>query len=162
MLSPERQETRARNVLLYQLSRSVKSTEQLRKIMIQREIDPEIFEPILIRFTEAGLIDDKQFAEVIVRARRSYKGLAKSSIKRELVEKGVEQGLIESALADITNEDELELAKELAIKRFARMAHLDFEVRRRRLSGYLARKGYSGAVVGAACRFAEDSFSPVD
>jgi SOS response regulatory protein OraA/RecX len=59
-LSPERQEKRARNVLLHQLNRSVKSKEQLRKILAKREIDVEIAERILDRFEEAGLINDRE------------------------------------------------------------------------------------------------------
>ena len=105
LLSPEKQESRARNVLLHQLARSAKSTSQLRKILEQREISPEIAEKVLERFTEVGLIDDAAYAETIVNSRRNYKGLAKSAIKRELNEKGVSQELVEEAISGITAED---------------------------------------------------------
>jgi acyl-CoA hydrolase len=58
LLSPERLEKRARNVLLHQLARSAKSTAQLRKILEQREIPTEMAEKVIERFTEVGLIDD--------------------------------------------------------------------------------------------------------
>ena len=107
-LSPEKQESRARNVLLHQLARSAKSTSQLRKILEQREIDSEIAEKVIERFTEVGLIDDAAYAETIVNSRRNYKGLAKSAIKRELNEKGVSQELVEEAISGITAEDDFE------------------------------------------------------
>lgn len=159
LLSPEKQESRARNVLLHQLARSAKSTSQLRKILEQREISPDIAEKVLERFTEVGLIDDAAYAETIVNSRRNYKGLAKSAIKRELNEKGVSQELVEEAISGITAEDDYESAKQLATRRFGQMAHLEKEVRTRRLAGYLQRKGYASSAVFAAIKFAEDSYS---
>ena len=158
LLSPEKQESRARNVLLHQLARSAKSTSQLRKILEQREISPEIAEKVLERFTEVGLIDDAAYAETIVNSRRNYKGLAKSAIKRELNEKGVSQELVEEAISGITAEDDFESAKQLATRRFGQMAHLEKEVRTRRLAGHLQRKGYASSAVFAAIKFAEESY----
>jgi regulatory protein len=157
LLSPEKQESRARNVLLHQLARSAKSTSQLRKILEQREITPEIAEKVIERFTEVGLIDDAAYAETIVNSRRNYKGLAKSAIKRELNEKGVSQELVEEAISGITAEDDFESAKQLATRRFGQMAHLEKEVRTRRLAGYLQRKGYASSAVFAAIKFAEEA-----
>jgi regulatory protein len=157
-LSPERLEKRARNVLLHQLARSAKSTAQLRKILEQREIPDEIAEKVIVRFTEVGLIDDAAYAETIVNSRRNYKGLAKSAIKRELTEKGISQGMAEEALSGITPEDDFESAKQLATKRYRQMAHLDKEVRTRRLAGYLQRKGYSSGSVFPAIKFAEEQY----
>lgn len=159
LLSPEKQESRARNVLLHQIARSAKSTSQLRKILEQREIDSEIAERVIERFTEVGLIDDAAYAETIVNSRRNYKGLAKSAIKRELNDKGVSQELVEEAISGITAEDDFESAKQLATRRFRQMAHLQKDVRTRRLAGYLQRKGYASNAVFAAIRFAEDSYS---
>lgn len=156
-LSPARQEQRARNVLLYQLSRGAKSAHTLRQILEKREIDVEIAESVIQRFIEVGLIDDLAYAETIVNSRRKFKGLAKSAIKRELSQKGVNAAIVEQVTAEVTNEDELEMAIELALKRVVRMAQLDREVRQRRLNGYLARKGYSSSVVLAAVKEAEQS-----
>ena len=157
LLSPEKQESRARNVLLHQLARSAKSTSQLRKILEQREISAEIAEKVIERFTEVGLIDDAAYAETIVNSRRNYKGLAKSAIKRELNEKGVSQELVEEAISGITAEDDFESAKELATRRFRQLAHLEKEVRTRRLAGFLQRKGYASSAVFAAIKFAEEA-----
>ena len=157
LLSPEKLESRARNVLLHQLARSAKSTSQLRKILEQREIPTDIAEKVLERFTEVGLIDDASFAETIVNSRRNYKGLAKSAIKRELNEKGVSQELVEEAVSGITAEDDFESAKQLATRRFGQMAHLEKDVRTRRLAGYLQRKGYASSAVFAAIKFAEET-----
>ena len=153
-LSPEKQESRARNVLLYQLGRSAKSKDQCRKILAKRGIDTEIAERILDRFEEAQIIDDVMFARVFTNSRIKTKGLAKSAIARELREKGISQPLIEDALVELDAESEQARATELAVNRVRRMAGLERDVIQRRLSGFLARKGYSGSVVSSATRAA--------
>jgi regulatory protein len=153
-LSPEKQESRARNVLLYQLSKSAKSKDQCRKILANRGIDSEIAEKVLDRFEEAQIIDDAVFARAFTNSRIRGKGLARNAIARELREKGIEDQLIEVALVELDSESELERATELAVNRIRRMGHLDQLVIRRRLSGFLARKGYSGSIVQSATRVA--------
>ena len=130
----------------------------MRKILEQREIPSEIAERVLERFDEVGLIDDEAFAETIVNSRLNFKGLAKSSIKRELAEKGVESFIVEAATAEITSETEFEVAKNLAAKRYRQVAHLDKASRDRRLAGYLGRKGYSSNIVFAAIRHAQNVY----
>ena len=153
--SPEKLEQRARNVLLFQISKSAKSKHQLAQILVKREIPDEIAIPLLDRFEEAGLINDLVFAETVVSSRRNFRGLSKSAIKRELNQKGVSQDLIESATHDITNEDELESAKRLVVTRLRSMSHLEEQVRTRRLFAYLQRRGYSSSIIIEAIRHAE-------
>jgi regulatory protein len=141
-------------VLLYQLGRSAKSKDQCRKILAKRGIDSEIAERILDRFEEAQIIDDVTFARLFTSSRIKTKGLAKSAIARELREKGIDQLLIEDALVEIDSESELARATELAIARIRRMNGLEADVLKRRLAGFLGRKGYSGSVVGTATRIA--------
>ncbi len=159
VLSPARQEQRARNVLLYQLARGAKSAHTLRVILEKREIEPQIAEAVIQRFIEVGLIDDAAFAETLVNSKLRHRGLAKSAIKRELHGKGVSAEIVEQAIAQITPESEISMAIELAKHRAQRMAQLGQEVRQRRLSGYLARKGYSSSVILAALKEAETSLS---
>ena len=158
-LSPERQEQRARNVLLYHLARGAKSAHTLRQILEKREIDREIADSVIERFIEVGLIDDVSYAETVVNSRQKFKGLAKSAIKRELSQKGVEAEIVEQVTDAITVEDEFAMALELANKRIVRMANLEYAVRQRRLNSYLARKGYSSSIVIAAVKQAEQGLN---
>lgn len=153
--SPEKLEQRARNVLLFQISKSAKSKHQLAQILVKREIPDEIALPLLDRFEEAGLINDLVFAETVVSSRRNFRGLSKSAIKRELNQKGVSQDLIETTTRVITSEDELETAKRLAETRIRSMSRLEDQARTRRLFAYLQRKGYSSSIIFEAIRHAE-------
>lgn len=156
-LSAEKQEQKARNVLLHQLARSSKSTQQLREILEKREIDFEIAEAVLERFTEVGLIDDLQFAQTLVSSRRKFLGKSASVIRRELQQKGVSAEITSQVLAEITQEDEMQLACQLALRRINQLTRFEPEVRRRRLVGFLLRKGFSSSVVSQAVRQAEAS-----
>jgi regulatory protein len=114
---------------------------------------------VIDRFIEVGLIDDVAYAETVVNSRQKFKGLAKSAIRRELSQKGVEASIVEQVTSDITVEDELAMAVDLATKRIGRMANLEYTVRQRRLNSYLARKGYSSSIVLVAAKQAELSLS---
>jgi regulatory protein len=94
-----------------------------------------------------------------VNSRQKFKGLAKSSIKRELSQKGVEAAIVEQVTDSITVEDEFAMALELANKRILRLANLEYSVRQRRLNSYLARKGYSSSIVIAVVKQAEQGLN---
>lgn len=141
----EKLEQRAKNVLLHQLSRSMKTRYQLAQVLEKREIPSDIAQAVLDRFTEAQLIDDAVFAGAYVRTRLDN-GRSASAIRSELRRKGVSQELIELNLADIDAEREQQIANQLAQNRFARMSKLDDEVRKRRLLGFLQRRGFSQAI----------------
>ena len=155
-LSPERLEQRARNVVLYQLNRTIKSRKQLADILERREIPTEIAEAVLERFTEAGLIDDRRFAETLVATRRSARGLSRSALARELSTKGVSPEIIDEVLSELTAEEELATATKLAVKRIRGLMSHPRETRNRRLLGFLQRKGYSSSIAFAAIKTAEN------
>ena len=141
----EKLEQRAKNVLLHQLSRSMNTRFQLQEILKKREIPDEIAQLALDRFTEAQLIDDAVFAAAYVRTRLEN-GRYVSAIRGELRRKGVAQELIEAELVDIDSDREQEIANKLAANRYSRMLNLEAEVRKRRLLGFLQRRGFSQSI----------------
>jgi regulatory protein len=151
-LTSDEQEQRIRNILLGQLSRSMKTRYQLQQVLIRKECDPELFEPILDRYEEAQLIDDLAFARAFVASRIQSRGLSVSAVRRELKARGIDQQIITDVLADITHEDQLEKATELAAKKLRGMISLDAKVASRRVFGFLQRRGYSAALASDAIR----------
>ena len=141
----EKLEQRAKNVLLHQLSRSMKTRFQLQEILKKREIPDEIAQLALDRFTEAQLIDDAVFAAAYVRTRLEN-GRSVSAIRGELRRKGVAQELIEAELVGVDSDREQEIANKLAANRYSRMLNLEAEVRNRRLLGFLQRRGFSQSI----------------
>lgn len=155
LLSVEDQEQRIRNILLGQLSRAMKTRHQLSSVLLRRECDPSLFEPILDRYEEAGLINDREYARAFVASRIQSRGVSRSAARRELRNRGVSDELIEAALADVTSEDEIAKATELAEKKLRSMAALDTQVVTRRIFGFLQRRGYSSSIASDAIRRAK-------
>jgi regulatory protein len=143
-----------RKALLKLLERSSKSSGQLRTLLLEKEFPVQIVDQMIERFIEVGLIDDlalaKDFTEIAV----TRKSKAKSVIARELRAKHFPQEAIDAAISEIDSESELDAAKKLAETSFRQLLKLEPEVRTRRLSSYLMRKGYSSSVVWAAVRHA--------
>jgi regulatory protein len=153
----EKLEQRAKNVLLFQLSRSMKTRHQLATILKKREIPDDIANAVLNRFTEAQLIDDAAFARAFVNSRIAVSGKSKSVIARELKQKGVSAQDAEQALSSIDAELEDQTAYNVAKKRYQQLSTLEPEVRRRRLMGFLMRRGFSSQLTARILRDLEHS-----
>ncbi len=153
----EKLEQRAKNVLLFQLSRSMKTRHQLATILKKREIPEDIANSVLDRFTEAQLIDDAAFARAFVSSRIAVSGKSKSVIARELKQKGVSAQDAEQALSSIDAELEDQTAYSVAKKRYQQLSTLEPEVRRRRLMGFLMRRGFSSQLTARILRDLEHS-----
>lgn len=143
-----------RQALLKLIERSGKSSGQLRVSLLEKEFPSQLVDQMIDRFIEVGLIDDVALAKSFTEVAISRKSKAKSVIARELRAKHFPQEAIDLALADIDMDDELEAAKSLAESRYRQLLKLEPEVRTRRLSSFLMRKGYSSSVVWAAVRHA--------
>ena len=148
-------EERARNIILRLLEKGPRSSAQLLEVLAASEIPIEIAKPLIQRFTEVELINDQVYAQDLADASRRTKGLARSMVKRKLESKGLDKDLINRVASEISDEDELAVATELAIKRYGQLGHLDSDVRNRRLAGFLQRRGFGSSVVFAAIREAE-------
>lgn len=155
--SDEEWRSEARAILLRQLALGPRSRHQLDRKLAERDIPSSVASALLDRFEEVQLIDDAEFARMWVRTRTAAKALSRSSIRRELAEKGIDPDLAEDALLQISDEDEHDQARD-AVRRKLRgsvdlsdRAVRDKEVRR--LVGILLRKGYSP---GAAFAIVKD------
>ncbi|WP_348788149.1 regulatory protein RecX [Leifsonia sp. NPDC080035] len=146
----ERQGRKANAVTIRQLARRGMSRWELERVLLKREIEPEVFGPELDRLEALGVIDDASLATSLAFTQHSRKGLGRSAIELDLKRRHIAPELIEAALADIEDEDELEMATELAIKRIGQLSSYDDETARRRLHGFLARKGYGSGIVRQA------------
>ncbi len=83
---------------------------------------------------------------MLVRSRHTERGLARRALSHELRRKGIAPEVAEQALEQIDDDDELTAARELAQRRARATRGHDPVMRRRRLAGMLARKGYSAGV----------------
>lgn len=169
-MSPERAERLARNIVLQQLTSSMKSRKQLADKLADKGVPEDIITKVLDRMEEVHLVNDESFAELWVESRHGNRKLGKRSLQRELRDKGIDEELAQKALEAVTDEDERAACHELVQKKLgvsspeesARIEIDDsasWDVRRtqmkerdkqvRRLVSMLMRKGYNGSLAMA-------------
>ena len=155
----KRREASAENVSMHALTRRGMSRWELEKTLLSREFDEETVAAELDRLEGVGLIDDRLLAETLVRTQHERKGLGRGAITAELRRRHIDQEHIDAALEQLDADDEQSRATELALKRVGQLSSYDLETAKRRLNGFLMRKGYSASVVRAACEEALSSRS---
>jgi len=136
----------ARTVALNALSSRAKSRHELEVLLARRGVEPEIAKSVLDRLANVGLINDREFAKAWTTSRRRAKGLSRRALALELDAKGIDRTVAEEVLTDFSPEDEYATALAIAKKKAQTLLALPREVQMRRVSGLLARKGFSSAV----------------
>ncbi|OLT27456.1 recombination regulator RecX [Nocardiopsis sp. CNR-923] len=139
-------EARARALCLRMLTHSPRTRAQLERALLRREFSEETVASVLGAFGDAGLIDDAAFANAWVTSRHHGRGLSRRALARELRTRGVEEDTVRDAVAHLSDEDEVEAARDLARRRLDMSRGKDPDTRIRRALGVLARKGYSSGL----------------
>lgn len=132
------------------LTRRGLSRRELERELRARDYAPDEVEAELDRLETTGLIDDTALAQHLVATLQERKGYGRSAIAAELVRRLLSPAAIEYALELVDGNDELARARDLAVKRASQLSGYDRETAVRRLTGYLARRGYSGSTVRTA------------
>lgn len=148
-LSPDvdPQYAQAKRIVLRKLAAAPRSRAQLAETLAAKEIPEAVADAVLDRMEAVGLVDDEAFAEMVVRSVSASRGLARRSIAEELRKRGVSDEIVEEALTPVDDVMERDSARRLVEKKLRTMNGLAIDVKRRRLAGMLARKGYPSGVV---------------
>ena len=128
----------------YYLSYRPRSEGEIRQWLRKRGFPAEVTERAIARLREQNLSNDLAFAQFWRENRLSFRPKSKRAIERELRDKKVEPEIIEQVTGDI---DDAETAYKLGSRRLASLARLDYPAFYRRLSGYLAYRGFGYDVI---------------
>lgn len=108
--------------------------------MVRRHVPDDVAARVLDRFTEVGLVDDAEYARMLVRSQQESRGLARRALAVELRRKGIDDETAAEALADVDLDIEEAAARELVRRRWR--PDTDPKVQARRIAAMLGRKGY--------------------
>jgi regulatory protein len=134
---------------LWRKTRSVKTrNKKTGEIKERQGASQAIADRVYDRLLEKGYIDDEKFTRFWVQNRNQTKGTSRRKLISELRSKGVEQTIIDEALANTDRSDETEIQKIIAKKR----SKYDDE----KLMHYLARQGFSYDAIKSA--LSQDSY----
>lgn len=126
------------------LSYRARSESEIRHNLRKHEIPEAIIESTLDRLRHDGLANDPGFAKAWVDNRSEFRPRSRRMLAMELRQKGIDEDSTSAALEHI---DEDALAYEAARKRAPRFKDLDWNDYRKKLSAFLARRGFSYSVI---------------
>jgi regulatory protein len=153
-------EARARQICLRLLTAAPRTRAQLAQAMRRGGVPAETAEALLVRFTDAGLIDDTAFARAWVESRHYSRGLSRRSLSAELRRQGIDTEEIREAVDTLDPEQEVATAQRLVEQKMASTRGQPPEVRARRTASMLARKGYPPGLVFRLIREAMEQERP--
>lgn len=126
--------------LSYRPRSSAEVAHQLR----EKEFCASTIEHTVQRLSRAGLIDDEEFARYWIDNREQFKPRSARALRYELTQKGIAERMIDALVQDI---DESESAYRAVSSKLAQWQHLDPGMFRRKLTGYLQRRGFNYAII---------------
>ena len=156
---------RALNLLAFR----ARSSRELHRRLVQKGTPPERAERVIAKLRDAGLVDDADFARQLTRSKLGG-GSSRRRVHQELFKRGVSRDVADAAVEEVVEDEGL--SDQASIDRVARkkwrtLVDLDPQTRRRRLYGFLARRGFDSDDVsrmvklleGEAANAGEDSES---
>jgi regulatory protein len=138
--------SRARNAAVRLLSFRPRAQRELEIRLARKGFAPLAIERALERLAELGYVNDREFAEQWVENRAEHRPRGRRLIASELRSKGVARDIVDQVV-DEAEIDEFSAALNLARTRSGRLKGLEPVVRKRRLVGFLQRRGYGWDVV---------------
>ena len=126
------------------LSYRARSESEIRQNLRKHEIPESVIDLTLERLRQDGLANDNEFAQTWVENRSTFRPRSRRMLAMELRQKGLDDESMDSALKNVDDEP---LAYEAAKKRANRFEDLEWSEFRKKLSEFLARRGFSYVVI---------------
>lgn len=118
-----------------------RSQKEILFYLQKKTSNEKIIKKVLGDLTNLGLVDDKAFVDWWLDQRAAFRPKGKRALIMELKQKGIDNDLIQKAVAEKV--DEKEAAASLVEKKLRVWARLPREICREKLTGFLARRGFN-------------------
>ena len=130
------------------LSIKDRTKTELTERMQKKGFEEGIITNVIQYMMHLGYIDDKKYATHFAEMRAKYDKFGPHRILTELLKRGIEKCMAETVVKDVFPEGrELSNALSLANDWVARQNTTDKDRTKRRLYGYLARRGFDSSVI---------------
>lgn len=118
-----------------------RSEKEINDWFKRRKVHESLHKKLFNRLKRLDLLDDEKFAQWWIGQRLQFKHKSKRELISELRAKGIGKHAIEDALSEV-DIDENKMAKKLLEKKMYRWKRLDKLEAKRKMSEFLARKGF--------------------
>lgn len=135
----ENKRAELRKVALRYLSRSFRSTHEVRRFLENKGYPPRDVDEVIDELTRLGYLDDEALVQNLCH-RLVEKGKGRYFVQRELKKRGIDSNLIEQTIEELDGQEEFENCLRLARKKivfYRKKPHLT-----RRLYHALLRQGF--------------------
>ena len=132
---------RAVNMLAFR----ARSSSELARSLVRKGEARSHVEWAIARLTEQGLLDDAAFARTFARTKVVGGKQSRRRVQQDLARRGVPRTVSDDAIDTVLEEEAVDprsIVEEAARKKLRSLEGLDPAVQRRRLYGFLARRGY--------------------
>jgi regulatory protein len=123
----------------------MRSVSEVQHKLRQQDIDTVVIENVIERLQKSGLLNDLSFAQMWIENRSEFRPRSRRMLAVELKKKGIQSDII-SQIIEETTSDEI-LAYTAAKKQARKYKHLEWQDFRRKLSSFLARRGFSYSTI---------------
>lgn len=120
-----------------------RSEKEIKLWFKRKNIDSSLGTEVFNRLKNIGLVDDESFTKWWVGQRREFRPRSKMALMSELKQKGIAGDIIDKVLQEIDTSSELEFAKRVALKKLRVLSGLPFDEKKKKLFGFLGRRGFS-------------------
>lgn len=126
---------------------------EIRSYLQRKDYAESVSDDCLSRLKRERYIDDERYSAILAEERLKRQGKGKMWVRQELLHKGVDKDTVQEVVASIKADDEAASAAAVARKRWNTLAKQEDQASaRRKLYGYLARRGFSPSVISKAIR----------
>lgn len=138
----------ARNSAIRFLASRPRTEREIRMRLREKEFSEEEISGVIQDLTRTGLLNDREFARMVIRDARSLRPAGAPLLRRKLVLLGVDRTVVDEVLGEeLTPSDQHAAARTLAAHLVARSKRTRRseppEKLRARLSAFLARRGFA-------------------
>lgn len=137
------------------LEARARASAELRRLLIKKGEPQADVDAAIERLQAAGLLDDANFARQFTRSKVLGPGLSRRRLHQELTRRGLNRELSSDAIEAVFVEegvDESATIERVARKKLRTLSKLDVDTQRRRLYGFLARRGYDSDDIARTIR----------
>jgi regulatory protein len=145
--------SRAKEKALAYLSYRSRSIQELGAKLKTKGFSERTIQRVVEDFVRVGLLDDRAFAAAYVQTRMIQRPMSKRLLKKELFLKGISEIMASPAIEEVYEDrTELDVAASLAERRFSGKVDLNEQKTRKKISDFLARRGFSWEVISEVLR----------
>ena len=125
-----------------------RSTLELRQKLGRKGFPLEKIDEVILYLQAQGYQSDEEFARLYAREKWTSSGWGPARVRLALAQKGIDTGLRERIIEEVYSGQDLDTAVlQMARKKWDSMSGLPTATRKRRLSGFLQRRGYGWEII---------------